>query len=78
MFWIGTREGIDQVNFEEGYTNPKITHMDMGSKGFESLNNDYVTCIYRDSKDRMWIATMSNGLYLIDEERNIFKHFLAG
>ena len=76
LFWIGTREGIDLVDFEGGYSNPKITHMDMGSKGFDSLNSDYVTCIYRDSKDRMWIATMSNGLYLIDEERNIFRHFL--
>tara|TARA_R110000868_G_scaffold132180_1_gene342751 strand:+ start:21600 stop:24482 length:2883 start_codon:yes stop_codon:yes gene_type:complete len=75
-FWVGTREGIDQVNFEEGYTNPKITHLDMGNKGFESLNNDYVTSIYRDSKDRMWIATMSNGLFLIHEKDNIFKHFL--
>ncbi|WP_192877700.1 two-component regulator propeller domain-containing protein [Arenibacter hampyeongensis] len=75
-FWVGTREGIDCVDFENGYSNPKITHLDMGSKGFESLNNDYVTSIYRDSKDRMWIATMNNGLYLIDEKYNIFKQFL--
>jgi len=74
-FWVGTREGIDCVDFENGYSNPRITHLDMGSKRFESLNNDYVASIYRDSKDRMWIATMSNGLYLIDEKRNIFKHF---
>jgi len=74
-FWVGTREGIDCVDFENGYSNPRITHLDMGSKRFESLNNDYVTSIYRDSKDRMWIATMSNGLFLINEKRNIFKHF---
>ncbi|MBC8767312.1 helix-turn-helix domain-containing protein [Arenibacter sp. BSSL-BM3] len=76
LFWIGTREGIDLVDFENGNSNPKITHMDMGSKGFDSLNSDYVTCIHKDSKERMWIATMSNGLYLIDEKRNIFRHFL--
>tara|TARA_R110002050_G_scaffold161882_5_gene291697 strand:+ start:11877 stop:14765 length:2889 start_codon:yes stop_codon:yes gene_type:complete len=75
-FLIGTREGIDRVDFGEGYTKPKITHLDMGSKGFESLNSNYVTSIYRDSKDRMWVATMSNGLFLIHEERNIFRHFL--
>ena len=75
-FWVGTREGIDHVNFKIGYSNPKITHIDMGSKGFDSLNSDYVTSIYRDSKGRMWIATMSDGLYLIHEKQNIFKHFL--
>ena len=74
--WVGTREGIDHVNFENGYSNPKITHIDMGSKGFDSLNSDYVTSIFRDSKGRMWIATMSDGLYLIDEKHNIFEHFL--
>ncbi|MEG3655787.1 two-component regulator propeller domain-containing protein [Arenibacter palladensis] len=76
LFWIGTREGIDLVDFGSSASNPKITHLDMGSKGFDSLNSDYVTCIHRDSKERMWIATMSNGLYLIDEKRNIFRHFL--
>lgn len=74
--WVGTREGIDHVNFGNGYSNPKITHIDMGVKGFDSLNSDYVTSIFRDSKGRMWIATMSDGLYLINEEQNIFKHFL--
>lgn len=76
LFWIGTREGIDLMDFEKVTSNPNITHMDMGNKGFESLNSDYVTCIHRDSKERMWIATMSNGLYLIDEKRNTFRHFL--
>ena len=75
-FWVGTRAGIDQIIFEEGYTNPKISHIDMRTKGYESLNKEYITSIYRDSKDRMWIATMNNGLYMIHEKNNIFKQFL--
>ncbi|WP_181938003.1 two-component regulator propeller domain-containing protein [Arenibacter sp. P308M17] len=75
-FWVGTREGIDHVVFGEGYSNPKITHIDMGSIGFESLNKDYVTSIYRDSKDRLWIATMGNGLFMIHEKHKHYKHFI--
>ncbi|HLT50418.1 MAG TPA: two-component regulator propeller domain-containing protein [Arenibacter sp.] len=75
-FWIGTREGIDQVNFEEAYSNPKITHFNIDIKGFEALNKNYITRIYRDSKERMWIATMANGLFLMHEDRKVYKHFL--
>jgi AraC-like DNA-binding protein len=75
-FWIGTREGIDRVNFENGYSNPDVTHLDMGNMGFGALNNDYITSIYRDSKDRLWIATMGDGLFMIHERNKLYKHFL--
>ncbi|GGW39518.1 AraC family transcriptional regulator [Arenibacter certesii] len=74
-FWIGTREGIDCVDFKKGYTNPKITHINMESKGFELLNSSYISSIFRDSKERLWIATMSNGLFMTHEKSNTYKHF---
>ncbi|SIR32371.1 two-component regulator propeller domain-containing protein [Maribacter ulvicola] len=76
IFWIGTREGIDHVKFEEGYSDPKITHIDMGKNGSQSLNSDYITSVYRDSKERLWIATMSNGLFVIKKGEKVFTHFL--
>ncbi|WP_158285120.1 two-component regulator propeller domain-containing protein [Arenibacter aquaticus] len=75
LFWIGTREGIDQVVFDEGYTNPKISHKNMNNTLFEPLNNSYVSSIFRDSKDRMWISTMGDGLFLIHEGQNLMRRF---
>ncbi|SHI54693.1 ligand-binding sensor domain-containing protein [Arenibacter nanhaiticus] len=73
--WIGTREGIDLVEFDEGYTNPQVSHYKITESGFEALNNNYVTGIFKDSKNRIWISSMNNGLFLIDKKKKIFKNF---
>lgn len=77
-FWVGTREGIDQLHFDENYTNLKVVHYQIREKGFDALNNDYITCIYQDSKNRMWIATMNNGLFLFGDgqkKNRRFQHY---
>ena len=74
-FWVGTREGVDHVVFEEGYRDPKITHMNMDNILFKALDSSYVSAIFRDSKDRMWIATMGDGLFLINEGQNLYRRY---
>ena len=73
--WVGTREGIDQVSFEKGYSAPDITHLEIKEKVFQELNSAYVSCIYRDSKNRMWIATMNDGLFLFQGMEKVSRQF---
>ena len=73
--WVGTREGIDQVSFENGYTDPNITHLVINERIFQELNNAYISCIYRDSKNRMWIATMNDGLFLCQNGKKVSRQF---
>ncbi|WP_339708393.1 two-component regulator propeller domain-containing protein [uncultured Kriegella sp.] len=74
-FWVGTREGIDLVNFKKGYTDPDIRRFEINNKVFQELNGAYVSCIYSDSKNRMWIATMGNGLFLYQSEKKVALQF---
>ncbi|MCK0156303.1 helix-turn-helix domain-containing protein [Cellulophaga sp. F20128] len=75
VFWIGMRNGIDKVLFEEGYQNPKVIHFKANENLLSQLNEDHIISIYRDSKGRMWIATMSNGLVLYDDVKQLLKWF---
>lgn len=74
--WVGTREGIDQVDFSEGYLYPKVSHFRIKEESFEVLNDAYISNIYEDSKNRVWIATMDNGLFLHKRNTNFFKHYI--
>ena len=41
----------------------------------KELSNLYVTYLYKDSKDRIWLCTNSKGLYLLNDELKIEKRF---
>jgi len=72
---VGTREGIDQVVFSDGYLKPKVAPVEQKEKELRALKGKYITCIYKDSKNRIWIGTNSNGLYMYRKRSKSLAHF---
>lgn len=49
-----------------------------GSDVFEAIpavGSDWICNLYEDSKGRMWICSMGNGLWRFDPDSKIFKHY---
>ena len=68
FLWVGTRgSGLHKYNRETG----KI--IKYNSKN-SIINNDFICNIFRDSKNRLWIATQ-NGVYYFDSGRRKINYF---
>jgi signal transduction histidine kinase/ligand-binding sensor domain-containing protein/DNA-binding response OmpR family regulator len=63
--WIGTTNGLLIVNINDRHS-PEYKYISYGkiSGDKESLGNNDIQFIYRDSKNRMWLATSGGGLSL--------------
>lgn len=59
--WMGTNKGL-YIYF------PEVDE----TKQILGVNS---TKVFRDSKDRTWVGTYSNGVYLLDSDYNVKKHF---
>ena len=59
LLWIGTTDGLNLIN-----------RLDNSCKVFRKdssdLESNYVLCLFKDSKDRIWIGTSQNGFYQIN------------
>lgn len=65
--WIGTRSGLQILNVHTGEINQTAN---------EELNNlTFVHDILLDDKNRLWVATYGNGLFVYDRELNVLDHF---
>lgn len=62
--WICTNEGL-YLYFQKTNETKRIL-------GVNSTN------VFIDSKDRVWVGTYNNGVYLLDEYYNIHKHYQSG
>ncbi|SNZ00813.1 two-component regulator propeller domain-containing protein [Flagellimonas pacifica] len=76
VFWIGTRSGIDRVLFYKGYIDSKVEHFVLEGAIFEELNNAYVTDIHKDTTEKMWFATLDEGLFSYDLKTNLLRRFV--
>jgi signal transduction histidine kinase/ligand-binding sensor domain-containing protein len=65
--WIGTKDGLNRY---DGYTF-KIYHHQLGDSS--SVAN-YITSLYVDEANRLWVGTESQGVYLFDRPRETFIH----
>ena len=62
VLWIGTNEGLDQFNRQTG----EFKHC--GPEGF-------IYAISEDPSGELWIGTLSNGLYKLDQEQDQFINY---
>ena len=56
--WVGTEEGI--VVLEDGLWSP------LDEDGSIGLDGVFVSALYRDSRDRVWVGTWGEGIYLLE------------
>ncbi|PWJ43213.1 two-component regulator propeller domain-containing protein [Sediminitomix flava] len=70
--WVGTQYGLNKVifNSEDDYNITQYTPESNEAK----LSHTLINYIYKDQKDRIWIAT-SGGLNLYDREKDTFLIF---
>ncbi|GAA3584683.1 ligand-binding sensor domain-containing protein [Snuella lapsa] len=66
--WVGTREGVDEVVFTNDYLEASINPVESRVTKLGVLKNKYIGCIYQDSKNRIWIGTAADGLFLFKKE----------
>ena len=67
--WLGMNgSGLIRWNMQTG-ERKRFTH----AQGSQSVSNDVIVCMLRDSKDRLWIGTYWGGLNCYDGNR--FRHY---
>ncbi len=69
FIWIGTKDGLNRYDGSEFV----IYRHDVADKN--SLADNFINGVFADSKNRLWVATTSNGLDLFNRETNTFTHF---
>ncbi len=72
LMWFTTSDGLNKY---DGYS-CKVYHHDVDDSS--SLASDDLTCVFEDSKERLWVGTRNDGLDLFDRASNSFIHFKAG
>ena len=77
VLWVGTRgNGLLKLQYDP---NKDVVHAldkyinEVDQNG--SISNNYINCLFTDSKDRFWIGT-ENGLNLFHSSSNTFIRFL--
>lgn len=69
--WVGTAQnGLNKLDVRTG----KFTRFIASPTDFNSLSHNYVTALYIDHRDRLWVGTF-NGLNLYQPESGDFIHF---
>lgn len=66
--WIGTKDGLNRY---DGYTF-KVYRYQMSDS--TSIASNYVTSLYVDEANRLWIGTETQGVYLFDRATETFIH----
>lgn len=68
LMWFATSDGLNRY---DGY-NFTVYHHDADDR--YSIGSDDLTCVFEDSRKRLWIGTRNNGLDYFDRENNRFYH----
>jgi ligand-binding sensor domain-containing protein/two-component sensor histidine kinase len=69
--WCGSHGGLDLFN----RTLRTFTHFPIAASDGESEKSiSTITCIFRDSKKRLWVGTL-DGLFLLNEKEKMFRKF---
>lgn len=69
FMWFGTRNGLNR------YDGLQFVVYEHNNENSKSLSNSYVSVLYEDSKQQLWVGTWSGGLNLYDRAHNAFIHF---
>jgi two-component system sensor histidine kinase ChiS len=69
FMWFGTQDGLNRY---DGYEFTVYRH---NPGDTTSLSNDYITTLYEDSRDRLWIGTHGGGLHRFNRHDETFSHY---
>lgn len=69
FLWLGTKDGLNKF---DGYSFLTYHRLPFDPT---SLSDDYITRLYEDSREMLWIGTFRGGLNLYDRESGSFRHF---
>ncbi|MFD2535706.1 ligand-binding sensor domain-containing protein [Gelatiniphilus marinus] len=74
--WIGTK-GNGLFNFDVNTNEVKQYKKQLNNNDniSESINNNFVICLYADKNDNIWIGTDGGGLNLYKNKKNKFYYF---
>ena len=74
--WLGTSKGLDYIDLKSGVI--KITNFELRAKenSFQAIN-DNIMDINQDNRGNIFVATYSNGLFVIDSFLNSSKNILV-
>ena len=70
--WVGSSQGCDQFNTET----LRYVHFSKNNPKFAALSKEWVTAIFEDSYENLWVGTSNNGVYkynLSTKKMEIFK-----
>jgi streptogramin lyase len=71
LMWFTTGDGLNRY---DGYSFT-VFHNDI--QDTTSISSDDLTCVFEDTKQRLWVGTRNNGLDLFNRETNTFTHFVS-
>lgn len=66
IMWIGTSEGL--IKFNSADSNFTIFRNDNST-----ISGNRISCIFEDSKNRLWIGTITDGINIFDKENNFIN-----
>ena len=77
-YWIGTRDrGIDRMRFKENSTkSPDFEHVYSNTKDDNALWGTSISSIFQDAENRIWVASIGEGLNLYNTENKTFTHYV--
>ena len=71
ILWVGTEYGLNKMDLND-YT---ITNYYSDPDIAGSLGNNHIKCLYRDSKNKLWIGTWGGGMSVFDDEDETFSTY---
>ena len=69
--WIGATSGLYAMDLKTKEISREVFPPPVGTRTLES----FITVLFTDSNERMWIGTKEDGLYLFNTSRAELKHF---
>lgn len=72
LIWMGGADGLASY---DGYSFKSFRHSNADST---SLSGNNISCMYEDSKGRLWVGTLGGGIDVSDISKSAFKHIPVG
>lgn len=70
--WMGSPKGLSHFNRD----NKQLEYFAYNSKDSNSIGFKFLTCIYKDKQNNLWVGTDLSGLYLYNPKSKNFKRFV--
>jgi len=76
QLWIGTFKGLNRLDVSQKQIKPTFQHFLHDHQDPNSLSHDFVSCLYTDQQQRLWVGTLGGGLNRLDKQQHAFHHYL--